>query len=193
MNPIQESQPGAPANALLQTIDAPADLRKLSRAVEESPESIVITNTRAEIEYVNQAFVNKTGYSRAEAIGQNPRVLQSGRTTPETYRSLWDTVTAGRSWSGEFFNRRKDGTDYLEHVTITPIHDDSGAGYGWDVVKNSWSGPQFDLSVKDDPEPRLPAQGWITNEVAQKLFADNGLKLEDMVAAANRKGFKAVA
>ena len=102
------------------------ELRKLSRAVEESPESIVITNTRAEIEYVNQAFIDKTGYSRAEAIGQNPRLLQSGRTTPATYADLWNTLTHGRSWQGEFFNRRKDGSEYLERVTITPIHDESG-------------------------------------------------------------------
>ncbi|HRP66057.1 MAG TPA: PAS domain S-box protein [Thauera sp.] len=110
-------------------------LRKLSRAVEESPESIVITNTRAEIEYVNQAFVDKTGYSREEALGQNPKVLQSGHTTPETYRSLWATVTQGRSWSGEFLNRRKDGSEYLEHATITPIHDDNGAITHYVAVK----------------------------------------------------------
>ena len=110
-------------------------LRKLSRAVEESPESIVITNTRAEIEYVNQAFVDKTGYSREEALGQNPKVLQSGRTTPETYRSLWDTVTQGRSWSGEFLNRRKDGTEYLERATITPIHDEHGKATHYVAVK----------------------------------------------------------
>ncbi|HRO36931.1 PAS domain S-box protein [Thauera sp.] len=105
---------------------AEENLRKLSRAVEESPESIVITNTRAEIEYVNKAFVDKTGYSRAEAIGQNPRLLQSGRTEPEAYRELWDTITHGRSWRGEFFNRCKDGSEYLEKVTITPIHDENG-------------------------------------------------------------------
>jgi PAS domain S-box-containing protein len=103
---------------------AEENLRKLSRAVEESPESIVITNARAEIEYVNQAFVDKTGYTREEALGKNPRVLQSGRTSPDAYRELWETITHGRSWRGEFFNRRKDGSEYLEHVTITPIQDE---------------------------------------------------------------------
>ncbi|MDV7395993.1 PAS domain-containing protein, partial [Arthrospira platensis SPKY1] len=84
---------------------------------------------------VNQAFVDKTGYSREEALGHNPKVLQSGRTTPETYRSLWNTVTQGRSWSGELLNRRKDGSEYLEHATITPIHDDSGAITHYVAVK----------------------------------------------------------
>ena len=72
------------------------------------------------------------------------------------------------------------------------IHDDSGAGYGWDVVKNSWSGAQYDLPASADPEPRLPMQGWITGEVAAQLFEDAGLDLEAMRAAANVPGFKAV-
>lgn len=72
------------------------------------------------------------------------------------------------------------------------IHDTEGASYGWDVVKNSWSGPQYDLTVKDDPEPRLPAQGWITGEAARQLFADAGLDLDAQYRAAGRRGFKAV-
>jgi len=72
------------------------------------------------------------------------------------------------------------------------IHDTDGASYGWDVVKNSWSGAQFDLRAADDPEPRLPAQGWITGEVAKQLFADAGQDLDALYAAANRRGFKAV-
>ena len=73
------------------------------------------------------------------------------------------------------------------------IHDDAGAGYGWDVVKNSWSGAQYDLPASADPEPRLPLQGWLTGEVAAKLFADAGQDLEALRAAANVRGFKAVA
>ena len=72
------------------------------------------------------------------------------------------------------------------------IHDTEGASYGWEVVRNSWSGPQFDLRAEDDPEPRLPAQGWITGEVARQLFAESGLDLDEQYAAANRRGFKAV-
>ncbi len=72
------------------------------------------------------------------------------------------------------------------------VHDTDGASYGWDVVKNSWSGAQFDLRPEDDPEPRIPAQGWITGEVAKQLFADSGLDLAEMYKAASKKGFKPV-
>ncbi len=72
------------------------------------------------------------------------------------------------------------------------IHDTEGASYGWDVVKNSWSGAQFDLRAVDDPDPRLPAQGWITQEAAKQLFADAGLDLDAQYKAANQRGFKAV-
>ena len=72
------------------------------------------------------------------------------------------------------------------------IHDTAGASYGWDVVKNSWSGPQFDLRAEDDPEPRLPAQGWLSADVAKQLFADAGQDLDALYVAANQRGFKAV-
>jgi Zn-dependent M28 family amino/carboxypeptidase len=72
------------------------------------------------------------------------------------------------------------------------IHDTKGASYGWDVVKNSWSGAQFDLRAADDPEPRLPAQGWITQEAAKQLFADAGKDLDVMYKEANERGFRAV-
>jgi Zn-dependent M28 family amino/carboxypeptidase/predicted small secreted protein len=72
------------------------------------------------------------------------------------------------------------------------IHDTEGASYGWDVVKNSWSGPQFDLPAADDPEPRLPAQGWITAEVARELMSGVGQDLDALYKAANQKGFKAI-
>ena len=72
------------------------------------------------------------------------------------------------------------------------VHDTAGASYGWDVVKNSWSGPQYDLLPKDDPDPRLPAQGWITSDVARQLFADAGLDLDKAYADASRRGFKPV-
>jgi Zn-dependent M28 family amino/carboxypeptidase len=72
------------------------------------------------------------------------------------------------------------------------IHDDAGAGYGWDVVRNSWSGAQFDLPSASDPEPRLPLQGWITGAVAQSLFDSAGLKLDELRAAAGKPGFKPV-
>src|SRR5690606_1225384 len=72
------------------------------------------------------------------------------------------------------------------------IHDTAGASYGWDVVKNSWSGPQFDLRASDDPEPRLPAQGWLSAEAARQLCAEAGHDLDALYQAANKRGFKPV-
>ena len=103
-----------------------AQLRKLSLAVEQSPESIVITNLDAEIEYVNAAFTENSGYRRDEIIGQNPRILQSGKTPQEVYVSLWDTVPNGRSWKGEFHNRRKDGSEFVELAVISPLRQPDG-------------------------------------------------------------------
>ena len=105
---------------------AEEQLRKLSLAVEQSPESIVITNVDAEIEYVNDAFIQETGYSRKEVIGQNPRLLQSGKTPPETYAAMWAELSQGRPWKGEFHNKRKDGSDFVDFAIITPMRQTDG-------------------------------------------------------------------
>ncbi len=114
---------------------AEEDLRKLSRAVEHSPASVVITDTKGTIEYVNPAFTRVTGYAREEVIGQNPRILKSGESPPETYAALWDAITHGREWHGEFHNRRKDGTLYWEFASISPIVDADGCTTHFIAVK----------------------------------------------------------
>jgi|GEM_PF-3885281 len=101
-------------------------LRKLSLAVEQSPESIVITNLDACIEYVNEAFVRNTGYTREEVIGKNPRVLKSGKTPKETFDALWDALVNGRPWKGEIYNQRKDGSEYVELAIVIPIRQSDG-------------------------------------------------------------------
>ena len=101
-------------------------LRKLSLAVDQSPESIVITDTDARIEYVNDAFVHNSGYPRAEVLGQNPRILQSGLTRQETFSELWTALKQGHSWHGELINRRKNGEIYYEISTISPIRQPDG-------------------------------------------------------------------
>ena len=100
--------------------------RKLLMAVDQSPESIAITDVDSRIEYVNAAFVRQTGYTREEAIGQNPRFLQSGSTPPETYQDMWAHLARGESWQGEFINRRKDQTEYVERATLAPIRQPDG-------------------------------------------------------------------
>jgi PAS domain S-box-containing protein len=103
-----------------------AELLKLSQAVEQSPESILITNVDAEIEYVNEAFVRQTGYRREDVIGKNPRILKSGNTPPETFVELWQAMTEGRAWQGEFHDRRRDGSEYVEFAIITPLRQPDG-------------------------------------------------------------------
>ncbi len=114
---------------------ASESLRMLSMAVEQSPESIVMTDIDARLVYVNEAFVRNTGYSRDEALGKNPRILQSGRTPPETFEAMWTDLTQGKTWKGILFNRRKDGSDYVEFVIVTPIHEADGRVTHYVAVK----------------------------------------------------------
>lgn len=101
-------------------------LRKLSLAVEQSPENISITNLDAIIEYANEALVHNSGYSREQLIGRNSRILQSGKTPRETYDDLWATLIHGRTWKGEFINRRRNGSEYFAFAVISPLRQPDG-------------------------------------------------------------------
>ncbi len=115
-------------------------------------------------------FVNDPGFhAKDDSLFEGNRMTYYGR------------------WTYKFEEAARQGA-----AAALIIHDTEGASYGWDVVKNSWSGPQFDLRTEDDPEPRLPAQGWITGDVARQLFAESGHDLDAMYAAANKRGFAAV-
>ena len=103
-----------------------ARLGQLSLAIEQSPESIVITNLAAEIEYVNESFLQATGYTRSEVMGRNPRILQSGKTPPSSYEAMWAALTQGEPWKGEFYNRRKNGTEYIEFGHVAPLRQANG-------------------------------------------------------------------
>ncbi|MGD0515994.1 MAG: PAS domain S-box protein [Thermoguttaceae bacterium] len=105
---------------------AEIELKKLSVAVEQNPATIVITDREGNIEYVNPMFCQITGYTFDEARGKNPRILKSGKTTPEEYKELWDTILSGREWRGEFYNKKKNGDYYWEQAVIAPIKDDVG-------------------------------------------------------------------
>ncbi len=110
-------------------------LRKLAQAVEQSPESIVITDLDANLEYVNETFVRNTGYSRDEALGQNPRILHSGKTPRSTFDALWNAMRLGLPWQGEFCNKRKDGSEYVEFAIITPLRQPDGSVTHYVAVK----------------------------------------------------------
>ena len=100
-----------------------ADLSKLFQAIQQSPMSVVITDRDGKIEYVNPEFTKVTGYTMAEAIGRNPRILKSGHTPPELYAELWETISAGGVWRGEFHNKKKNGELFWELASIAPVKD----------------------------------------------------------------------
>ena len=111
------------------------ELQRLSMVIEQSPESIVITDTAGCILYVNEAFQRITGYARDEVLGRNPRILNGGLTPRATYEQMWATLLAGEVWRGEFHNVRKDGSAYLELATIAPIKDAGGTVTHYVAVK----------------------------------------------------------
>lgn len=94
---------------------------KLSTAIEQGSEGVIITDHQSNIEYVNQALLKNTGYSNEELIGQNPRIFSSGKTAPEVFKDMWKKLKKGEVWVGELYNRRRDGSEYIELKTITPL------------------------------------------------------------------------
>src|SRR5512132_765694 len=123
-------QPGKPvsevavyAREITEEKKSQADLSKLFQAVQQCPMSVVVTDRDGAIEYVNPEFTKVTGYTLAEAIGRNPHILKSGHTPPELYAELWETISAGGVWRGEFHNKRKNGELFWELASIAPVKD----------------------------------------------------------------------
>jgi len=112
-----------------------AQLRTLTAAVEQSANSVIITDLNGIIEYVNPKFCQIFGYSRDEAVGQTPRILKSGKHLDSYYAELWNTISSGKEWQGEFCNRSKDDTLYWELCSIAPIKDESGAITNFVAIK----------------------------------------------------------
>lgn len=102
-------------------------LRKLSHAVEQSADAVMITNRQGVIEYVNPAFESLSGFSQQEAVGNTPRILKSGEQSPSIYQDMWQTILAGKSYCSILVNRRKNGQLYHVEASISPVRDASGA------------------------------------------------------------------
>ncbi len=115
-------------------------LRQLSQAVEQSPSSIVITDLSGNMEYVNPKFTQVTGYSIEEALGQNPRILKSGRTETETHQHMWKTLRAGLEWRGEFHNRKKNGELFWESAVIAGVTDNDNKITHYVAIKDDITG-----------------------------------------------------
>ncbi|MDN3512192.1 MAG: PAS domain S-box protein [Candidatus Jettenia sp.] len=144
------------------------ELRKLYNAVEQSPCTIVITDTKGSIEYANPKFYKTTGYTPKETIGQNPRILKSGDKPPEEYKHLWDTIISGEEWRGEFHNKRKNGELYWEYASISPIRNSEG------VIA-------YFLAVKEDITERKRAEDELRKQ------RDNLERLTNQLAASNKE------
>ncbi len=111
------------------------NISRLTQAIEQSPASVVITNLKGEMEYANSKFYKVSGYAPEDVIGKNPRVLKSGEMTREQYKDLWDTISQGHEWRGEFHNRKKSGELYWESALISPIRNAQGARTHYLAVK----------------------------------------------------------
>ena len=148
-------------------------LRQLSLAVEQSPANIVITNLDGDIVYVNSKFTQTTGYPSEETLGKNPRILKSGFTPPHEYKRLWDTIKSGRTWNGEFYNRKKNGDLYWESATISAIMNENGE-------------PTHFLAVKEDITERKRMSEKLAKSEAElrALFG----AMQDVVMVFDRQG-----
>ena len=131
------------AGIAIENVNTREQLRKLSTAVDQSPAATVITDLKGDITYVNPRFTDVTGYSLTEAIGKNPRILKSGRTPPEVYQDLWQTIAAGQEWKGEFLNRKRNGGLFWEKASITAIRDEQGTVSAYLAVKEDITEQKF--------------------------------------------------
>ncbi|MFP4581610.1 MAG: PAS domain S-box protein [Candidatus Sumerlaeia bacterium] len=150
---------------ITERLDAVLEARRLARAVDQAAETIVLTDRMGSIEYVNPAFEKISGYSRQEAIGQNPRVLKSGKHSDDFYRKMWDTVIRGQVWQGEFINKRKDGSLYNEQATISAIRDNADQIIGYVAVKRDISEQRY-LEKQLRHAQKMEAVGQLAGGVA---------------------------
>jgi PAS domain S-box-containing protein len=147
------------------------ELLRLSAAVENSPVSMVITNTDAEIEYVNPAVLKITGYSKKELLGKNPRILQSGLTPENHYKELWDALRAKKDWRGIFQNKRKNGEIYWERAHLSPMRNRYGKVSHYLAVKEDITLIKDYLEALEQQNDTLKEIAWTESHVLRAPLA----------------------
>ena len=154
------------------------EVRRLYTAVEQSGNSVVITDLQGNIEYVNPRFTEVTGYTADEVIGKNPRIMKSGETPPEVYQQLWDTIVGGNVWHGEFHNRKKNGDLFWETATISPVKDSEGRIISFLAVKE-------DITARKQAEEEIRGLAKFPAENPQPVLR---IRDDGLVLYANEKG-----
>ena len=147
-------------------------VRMLSVAIDQSPAAVFITDTMGRIEYVNRRFSDITGYSPEEALGQTPRMLRSGKTPPELYERLWQTIREGHAWRSEILNRRRSGELYWSQVSISPMRDRDGVVHRFVAVHEDVSERRWAEEAIREREERLRQIAENIREVFWVVAAD---------------------
>ncbi|MCK4662644.1 MAG: PAS domain S-box protein [Bacteroidales bacterium] len=166
---------------------AEQEIHKLSTAVEQSPVSIIITNTDNNIEYANPMFTKLTGYSFKEVKGKNPKILHSGKTPKETFKKLWKTITSGKTWQGEFINKKKNGNEFIEKCLIAPIKDSNNRITNYIALKEDITEQKNTLKALENSEDKFKKLSNLTFEGI--LIHDKGVAVEINHSFANISGY----
>ncbi len=163
------------------------EINKLTRAVEQSPVSIVITDLNANIEYVNPAFEETSGYSHEEVKGKNTRMLGSGETVDAIYREMWKSISSDGEWNGEWINKKKNGELFWEHVSISPIHDENNKIVNYLAVKQNITlrkqaeqeirelNENLELKIRQRTEQLAETNQFLLNEIEERKRLDEAL------------------
>lgn len=187
---------GVPKNGVCQVygaditeiLETRLDNIRLSAAIEQTSNSILITNTKGNIVFVNSAFTNTTGYSQKEVLGKNPRFLKTDYLPKDSYKEMRKTIASGNVWKGEFHNRKKSGETYWEEATISPIKDEFGETINYMAVKEDVTEQKaiklemrsMALFAEQNPEPvfRVNSNGEIlkANPAANNSFNSNSIE-----------------
>ncbi|MBE0424430.1 MAG: PAS domain S-box protein [Lutibacter sp.] len=169
--------------------------KKLITAIEQSANTVVITDIYGNIEYTNPKFTEISGYTASEALGKNPRILKSGAQPKEYYAQMWETISSGKNWKGQFKNKTKSGKLYWEQVTITPIKDETGKNLSYlaikeDITKNKEAEEKLSQAIKETAKSEKKFRELFEKSGDAILIIKNGYFIDCNQAAIDMLGYK---